>query len=265
MRLEILFQFIVPLTFLAIWALTSLLNRDAQPLPQRPPRPGVRPGPGQGQGPAVAQATNLGNAPPAARTEPPVAPRTASGRDVAPRPAGAPAPADKRTAGRLDDASVYIIDDEVVFVDPVTNRRILSAPIRNAAADAARGGPKSQRPVQGRKSGRGRRSQSAVREIRPEPETRRALSDQVGRSMSLSRGRPLDLTPLSSKLTPLSTATTSVAPARDLGLERSSGRPALQAGEVKNILGSPLRLRETIVLSEVLQPPVSLRRRLRSR
>ena len=39
MRFEILIQFIVPLMFLAIWALTSLLNRDAQPLPPRPGRP----------------------------------------------------------------------------------------------------------------------------------------------------------------------------------------------------------------------------------
>src|SRR5690348_13520704 len=45
MRLEFLLQFIVPLTFLAIWALTSLLNRDAQPLP---PRPGSGRGPGAG-------------------------------------------------------------------------------------------------------------------------------------------------------------------------------------------------------------------------
>ena len=43
MRFEVLIQFIVPLTFLAIWALTSILNRDAQPLPPRPGRP---PGPG---------------------------------------------------------------------------------------------------------------------------------------------------------------------------------------------------------------------------
>ena len=43
MKLEILLQFIVPLTFLAIWALTSLLNRDAQPLPPRPNR-GLGPG-----------------------------------------------------------------------------------------------------------------------------------------------------------------------------------------------------------------------------
>lgn len=43
MRIDQLYQFLVPLTFLAIWALTSLLNRDAQPLPPRvsgrPPGP----------------------------------------------------------------------------------------------------------------------------------------------------------------------------------------------------------------------------------
>ena len=58
MRLEFLLQFIVPLTFLAIWALTSLLNRDAQPLPPRPGAgrfrgPGrVRAGAGGGFSPA---------------------------------------------------------------------------------------------------------------------------------------------------------------------------------------------------------------------
>ena len=36
MRIANLFQFIVPLTFLAIWAPTSLLNREAQPLPPGP-------------------------------------------------------------------------------------------------------------------------------------------------------------------------------------------------------------------------------------
>src|SRR3954454_21720661 len=39
MKIDQLFQFIVPLTFLAIWALTSLLNREAQPLPPRAGRP----------------------------------------------------------------------------------------------------------------------------------------------------------------------------------------------------------------------------------
>ena len=82
--------------------------------------------------------------------------------------------------------------------------------------------------------------------------------------MSLSRSRPLSLTPLSSKLTPLTVAATSPTPTRDLGLQRSSTGPALVARDVKFMLGSPLKLRETILLSEVLQPPVALRRRHRS-
>src|SRR3954454_72497 len=49
MRFENIFQFIVPLTFFAIWALTSLFNRETQPLPPRTGRPlgpnGPRPTP----------------------------------------------------------------------------------------------------------------------------------------------------------------------------------------------------------------------------
>src|SRR5262249_39983223 len=58
MRIENLIQFIVPLTFLAIWALTSLFNREAQSLPPRPGRPlgpnGPRPQP-PAQGPRALQ------------------------------------------------------------------------------------------------------------------------------------------------------------------------------------------------------------------
>ncbi|APW60357.1 hypothetical protein [Paludisphaera borealis] len=254
MRLEILFQFIVPLTFLAIWALTSLLNRETQPLPPRPVRPGARPGPGQGPGGerGLAEGTLQG----------------AASRDLAFRTPGAPPESEPRLAANLNDANVYVMDDEVVFVDPVTNRRIMSAPIRNAAAAAvaARGGPKPQRGTQSRKAGRGRRTAAPARPTQAEPETRRALSDQVGRSMSLSRGRPLDTAPLTSNLTPLSASMiSSSAPARDLGLERSSAGPLLQARDIKEMLGTPTKLRETIVLAEILQPPVSVRRRLRSR
>ncbi|MDR3618125.1 MAG: hypothetical protein P4L85_02155 [Paludisphaera borealis] len=267
MRLEILFQFIVPLTFLAIWALTSLLNRETQPLPPRPVRPGARPGPGQGPG----GGRGIGAAGERGQAEGTL--QGAASRDPAFRTPGAPPESEPRLAVNLNDANVYVMDDEVVFVDPVTNRRIMSAPIRNAAAAAAaaaavaaRGGPKPQRGTQSRKAGRGRRTAAPARPTQAEPETRRALSDQVGRSMSLSRSRPLDTAPLTSNLTPLSASmTSSSAPARDLGLERSSAGPLLQARDIKEMLGTPTKLRETIVLAEILQPPVSARRRLRSR
>ena len=48
-HIDNLFQFIVPLTFLAIWALTSLFNREAPPLPQRMGRPQPPGGPGPDQ------------------------------------------------------------------------------------------------------------------------------------------------------------------------------------------------------------------------
>jgi hypothetical protein len=259
MRLEILFQFVVPLMFLAIWALTSLLNRDTQPLPQRPTRPGARPGPGPG--PTPGQGPNRGAVAAGERGAAAGTAEREAARQAVSRTGG-----ERRPAATLNDANVYVVDDEVVFVDPVTNRRIMSAPLGDSTT-AARGAPKPPRPAQApsqpRKPGRGRRAQAAAPPPRTEPETRRALSDQVGRSMSLSRSRPLDLTPLSSKLTPLTAAASSAAPARDLGLELISLGPALVAREVKEMLGSPPKLRETILLAEVLQPPVALRRRRR--
>jgi hypothetical protein len=263
MRLEILFQFIVPLTFLAIWALTSLLNRDTQPLPQRPMRPGARPepglgglaGPGQGQGLPGNRRVATGE-----RGQAEAAARGPSPRDATVRPAAVAPGAEPRAATALDDANVYVMDDEVVFVDPVTNRRIMSAPLRGAATRAA---GKPQRPQQPRKPGRGRRAEPAGREVQPEPETRRELSDQVSRSMSQSLSRTLEMTPLSSKLTPLSASMASSAPAGDLGLERKTSASSLQARDVKAMLASAPRLRETIILAEVLQPPIALRRRPR--
>ena len=46
-----LFQFVVPLTFLAIWALTSLFNREAPPLPQRDGAAAAARGTGRGDPP----------------------------------------------------------------------------------------------------------------------------------------------------------------------------------------------------------------------
>jgi hypothetical protein len=79
MKLEFLLQFIIPLTFLAIWALTSLLTRDAQPLP---PRPGAGRVPGSGPGRPAAG----GGFSPSSRAD-----LTGAGRAPAPgRPTGTP-------------------------------------------------------------------------------------------------------------------------------------------------------------------------------
>ena len=55
-------QFIVLLSIRALWAMTSLLSREAQPLPARPPRgrprDGPRPAPPGGRGDALAPGRN---------------------------------------------------------------------------------------------------------------------------------------------------------------------------------------------------------------
>ena len=48
-EVDILIQFLVPLAIMAMWALTSLLNREAQSLPTRGPVP--NPGPGRSDPP----------------------------------------------------------------------------------------------------------------------------------------------------------------------------------------------------------------------
>src|SRR5215470_12234855 len=95
-----IFQVIVPLTFLAIWALTSLFNREAQPLP---PRTGRAPGPNGPRpmpGPSSARA---------AEWRPETFPREpVPGRPAPPGPVRAPVP---RAGGRPDD-EILVIESE---------------------------------------------------------------------------------------------------------------------------------------------------------
>src|SRR5262249_37789374 len=116
MRLEILIQFIVPLTFLAIWALTSILNRDAQPLPPRPGRP-VGPG---GQRPPNRLPGQLDPRPAQPLPEPLPAAFSAFGERPAGLTGSAVAPASQmapvarprpRQLPNMDDAIVYIEND----------------------------------------------------------------------------------------------------------------------------------------------------------
>ncbi len=289
-QLEILFQFIVPLTFLAIWALTSLLNRETQPLPRRPSRPGA-PGPGTTPGatpgprpearqaPELEQATlqkmqgvdpsypgdNLGSETrrlaassslddASSRPNGPETPR----RSAIDRPAFERPAFDRTVAGSLDEPNVIVKENEVVFLDPLTGRRILSAPSSGGPGAVSR---QVQRTPQNRKGNRVRRGKpDGVRQTKQEPETHRALSDQVQRSMSLMRNQPLEIKPLSTNIEALSTSMSSTATQGDYGLKRSTARPALDVETVKEMFTNHGRLREIALLSEVFLPPVSLRR-----
>jgi|GEM_PF-1254700 len=282
---ELLIQFIVPLTFLAIWALTSILNRDGQPLPQRPPRPGdPKPDPsaearrrrekaraeasrtwGPRDVPSSSEGSSIAPARPAAASGP-------AGRP--PRPGGASPRPERPTASQpvpagFDGAGVYVDRDEVVFLDPATGRQLMSAPVNGGPLPE---GPKSSGPPRQRKAGRGRRAPAddAAR-ASAEPETRRALSDQVGRAMEMRRNQPLEIQPLAPKLegltAPLSSEGLTAPLSKAISLRdeqpprrESAPTPLFDAHAIQEMLAERPKLREIAVLSEILQPPVSLRR-----
>ncbi|WP_165245971.1 hypothetical protein [Paludisphaera soli] len=269
-RIEALSQFIVPLIFLAIWALTSILNRDAQPLPQRPARPGNRPGP-NALGPAARGQAATGairerevaaaSAPPPRRLGTESTPSPVASRPQE-RPAQPPGlRLGRRPAGDgMAEADVYVIDDELIFVDPVSRMQIGSAPAPGL------GGARNPSRQVARKPARGRRSEHpGGRERHEDPGTQRVLSEQVGQSMSLNRGQPLDLAPLTSKLTSLGGASLRNATSTAATVASSIAPPALSATQVRDMFADTPRLREMALLTELLQPPLSLRQSRRGR
>ena len=265
--LETLSQFIVPLIFLAIWALTSILNRDGQPLPRRPAAgPGRGPGPGTEPRPEDGFAPGRAEAPPprrdplaAARAEEAASSRAASGGSVAPRsfeppPGSASARiGTARPPGRTTDADVYVIDDEMIFIDPVTRRRI-------GAATVPPHPQPTNRPPR-RRSKERRPSQAPARSSDADAETRRALSEQIGKAMGQNQSQALtNLAPLSTALAGLSAASLHTTTAAAT-VTRTEALPTLSAPQVQRMLADPPHVREAALLAEILKPPVSRRPR----
>lgn len=243
--IEALSQFIVPLIFLIVWAVTSLLNRDGQPLPQRPNRPGSVPGgPGAGRrrdplGTSQAEddAPAVGDGPPPRR--PGLVPLEARPQN---RPFQAPA---RPTSPRSSRPSGATGDDEVVFIESIRRSSGGSAP-----------------PPSPRKPARGRRTeQPPARPRRGEPETQRALSEQVGQSLARNRSQVSGLSPISANLSSLSNASLRDASATAAKVTTNVAPPALSAADVRRMMADGARLREMAVLVELLQPPVSRRPR----
>jgi hypothetical protein len=83
----------------------------------------------------------------------------------------------------------------------------------------------------------------------------------VNQSLALRKARPLEITPLSAPIAGLSR---SLADASAVSETRSrparDGRPTLTGGEVRGLLAAPGKIREVVLLTEILQPPVALRR-----
>jgi hypothetical protein len=228
MHIENLVQFIVPLTFLAIWALTSLFNREAHPLPQRVGRPQPPGGPGLGAGAtvrseALAREANL---------------RWASPTSLDPRVV-------RRPTGRSDE-EILIIEE---------TRRPSSSSGNAPSQRASTGGG-------ARRGGRARPVAPAPK--RPEPAAApRPLSGTLSSpaSMGAPMNRPLELNPLSVPASPLM-----ASDPRDLARTvaeptRPTTRPAQFGDDYKLLVSTPAKLREAILVSEILRPPLALRRR----
>jgi hypothetical protein len=257
MRLDILLQFIVPLSFLAIWALTSLLNRDANPLPPRPVR---SPNPGGSRigsmGPGRSDVMTPARYQVAGRSPLSGAPLE---RASAGRPTGGPAVPGRPVSGRLSG-----LDEGILILD--SNARVLSSssPISTSTSPALA----NSRSSRGSTSRRAARSRSAggAASLKPvEPERPRALTGLVTESLAQKKTKRLEITPLSAPLTPMVSAPltqTSAAPTAD-GAGPAAPSPALTGADLRTLLSSSNRRRELVLLAELLQPPVALRPRRR--
>ena len=228
MRFENIFQFIVPLTFFAIWALTSLFNREAQPLPPRSGRP-------------------VGPNEPRPRPTPPASPDAPSpvesGADRSQRdptmrwtkPSAPDRPPGRRPSG-LEE-----VDNDVL--------RIPAEPARRAPAPRSGEGPAPRRAA---------RPPTAPLPPprRPEPKQASALSRSMEHDVALPVNRRLVLDAMPESL--------AAATATDMGLSaplpaRPAEPPPLDGSDLRLMLTSPSKLHQAIILNELLQPPLALR------
>jgi hypothetical protein len=83
----------------------------------------------------------------------------------------------------------------------------------------------------------------------------------VNQSLALQKAKPLELTPLSAPITGLSRTLSEYTAVPDVNRRHAGdSRPTLSGIEVRNLLASPGKIREVILLNEILQPPMALRR-----
>lgn len=71
--------------------------------------------------------------------------------------------------------------------------------------------------------------------------------------------REMDLTPLKKMVVPLSTPVSQEVAATPHSPPKSAVLAALSSNDITILLSSPAKLREAIILNELLQPPLALR------
>jgi hypothetical protein len=244
-------QLIVLLSIGALWALTSLLSREAQPLPARGVRgqgmPGPRPGLPMNAGASMAAPRTMGTGE--------RAPANSLERR-APARWNEASPATRIAAGRGLGA-----DDGIVILDSDSRA---SRPGTGGAASAA--AASKGRASLSRRAPRGRTTTSPGPSKPVEQSRPRALTTLVTQSMAQRRNRPLEIAPLGSPLAPINSPLTDITSGAKIEHPGSlDSPPAFTAESLQSMLQNPTRLREAALLTELLQPPLALRRSGRRR
>lgn len=233
MRIDHLYEFIVPFIFIVIWAVTWILNRETQALP---PRSTVR----QPEDQAGPNRARVG--------EPIREFRDSRGGPISPRTGRSLSPGLERTIAKERALGP---GDAIVFTEPELSGQ--SGTFERSASDQ-----RPTRGAQGRRAARSRGSAAAKPRPRSAPEKPRELTQEVSTSMASLKGKPLTLTPLDLPLSPLSVSFTgsslsSLAPASGVSITTPSST------NLREALTDPARLREILVWNELVQPPLALR------
>ena len=249
MKIELLLNFIVPLMFLAIWALTSLLNRDSQPLP---PRPGRLPSSGGSRPSSVSPVATQAELSAGSRYPASSQPAAPIGRGYTePRSSGIGAQGRPGVAGKSgrSDEGIVILESE--------NRTLSPSFSPSTAA-----GNRSSRTTPARRgTSRGRVSQPTPIKT-TEPERPRLLAGLTSQDLLSNKSRPLQITPLANPIAPIGTPTPQVSQGTTLDLPyrtSTKSQPVLSSDDLRDMLASPGKLREIALLGELLQKPVALR------
>ena len=218
---ESLIRAIVPLSFMAIWALTSLFNRETKPKPmiRSTPRPdGVRGGMAQRPG------------------EPPLRFASSANRPINPAPPRRP------PTRPTDDEGITILSSETNRLDREKEKRFVTA-LTTGSKRATRGKPVVPQ----------RKLEPAASRTR----TKLAgVSQNVNQHLASTN---LELTPIATMPVGPSLGLTGSTPAAAVAVGGAvQGGPNSAIGLR---LADPARLREAFILNELLQPPVSMRAR----
>ncbi len=217
--MDSLYQYIVPLAFAAIWALTSLFNRETQPLP---PRPGRAPGPNGPRPSSPSSAT--------------VRPADWRPESMSTRPSGSGNPTSPgRSGGRKND-DIVILDSEPRKTTSSPGSRRGSRP-RSSVQPT----PRSNEPVTPRAL-----SDSLGRHSNP--------SSSVQLLPQATSLNPLSLPP-----SPLLTNPADEAAKLQAGRALVTEQDSFSTMDIRKLLQNPSRLREGFIMGELLRPPVALR------